>query len=76
MELNRYWGIYSALINYIPNSAEEAKQIASTVIERLDLALPGTTIIMTMSMGKLGIPESRDTNTIHVFKYEPSTQYE
>jgi pyruvate kinase len=73
MELNLYWGIYSILINYVPNSAEDAKQIVSTVIERLGLASPGDTIIMTMSMGKLGIPESKDTNTIHVFKYEQSS---
>lgn len=72
MKLSLYWGVYSTLINYVPQSAEEAKLIASTVIERLQLASAGDTILMTMSMGKLGIPESHDTNTIHVFKYEPS----
>jgi hypothetical protein len=41
------------------------------VVEKLELAEAGDTIIMTMSMGKLGIAESHDTNTIHVFKYEP-----
>jgi pyruvate kinase len=74
MELDLYWGIYSTLINYVPNSAEQAKHIASCVIERQGLAAPGDTIIMTMSMGKLGIPDSRDTNTIHVFRYEPLSQ--
>jgi pyruvate kinase len=72
MELSLYWGVYSILINYVPQSAEEAKLIASTVIERLELANADDTMMMTMSMGKLGIPESHDTNTIHVFKYEPS----
>jgi pyruvate kinase len=70
MELNLYWGIYSMLINFVPNSAEEAKHIASSVIERLGLATSGDVIIMTMSMAKLGVSESRDTNTIHVFKHE------
>ena len=70
MELSMYWGVYSMLINYVPKSAEEAKIIASSVIEKLELATAGDTIIMTMSMGKLGIPDSHDTNTIHVFKYE------
>lgn len=71
MELSLYWGVYSMLINYVPKSAEEAKMIAANVIERLELAMAGDTIIMTMSMGKLGIRESYDTNTIHVFKYAP-----
>jgi pyruvate kinase len=73
MELNLYWGIYSILINYVPNSAEEAKHIASSVIEHMGLAMPGDVIIMTMSMTKLGIPDSKDTNTIHVFKHETSS---
>lgn len=71
MELSLYWGVYSMLINYIPKTAEEAKLITLLAIERLELATAGDTIIMTMSMGKLGIPDSHDTNTIHVFKYEP-----
>lgn len=72
MELGLYWGVYSVLINYVPKSAEEAKLITLSVIERLQLATADDTIIMTMSMGRLGIPQSHDTNTIHVFKYEPS----
>jgi pyruvate kinase len=70
MELNLYWGIYSTLINYVPSSAEEAKQVASAVIERQRLASTGDTIIMTR-MDKLGIPEFRPPDIIHVFKYEP-----
>lgn len=71
MELNLYWGIYSVLINYVPNNAEEAKKIVSDVIGQREYAKPGDVIIMTMSMGRLGVRETRDTNTIHVFRYDP-----
>lgn len=71
MELNLHWGIYSTLINYVPTSSEEGKQIASAVIEREGLASTGDTIIMAMSMDKLGIPEFRSPDIIQVFKYEP-----
>lgn len=73
IKLSLYWGVYSVLINYVPKSAEEAKLIAATVIEQLELANANDIIVMTMSMGKPGIPDSHDTNTIHVFKYEPGS---